>query len=98
VASSVLSVTVKADVAGAAHRGGVARTRRSRVAHQAPVPRVPFGLPAGDLAFDVTCVGANRNGDIYVGGSSLGMFDGQSPPNGVWVGGWLTQFYAPTPP
>jgi len=54
--------------------------------------------PGGDQAFDVNCVAANTTGNIYVGGASLGVFDGQPAPNGVWLGGWLTQFYAPTPP
>jgi hypothetical protein len=51
--------------------------------------------PSGDLPFSVTCVAANESGDIYVGGSSLGSLDGRSLAPSVWVGGWLTQFYAP---
>ena len=54
--------------------------------------------PGRDQAFDVNCVAANKSGNVYVGGSSLGVFDGQPASNGVWLGGWLTQFYAPTPP
>jgi len=65
--------------------------------------QVPSGIPtplvntppSGDLPFAVTCVAANESGDIYVGGSSLGSLDGRGLAPSVWVGGWLTQFYAP---
>ena len=60
----------------------------------APISTTPLGV----RAFDVRSVAVSGQGDVYVAGASLGDFDGQPLVQGVWLGGWLSRFWAPVPP
>lgn len=62
--------------------------------HAAPM----ITTPGGDLPFQVSSVAIDGAGDVFVGGSGLGTFDGS--PNisaSSWDAGWLTYFYVPAP-